>query len=206
MEAVNNALSAGRCGGRHVFSRQSGRTEANSAGGACGWGTKKTGLFKVAICMSEGRRTEVETFRTVNKKRRRHEMANNETRAQSNGGTEMPVAEENVVYFSFSIPNLTGQSPGEHFDLLSNIKQANLIFRGLSGSVYGKRMKIFCAPTDVDKFRDFSRQHRLRAKEHHAINITGSDQMVGSLVTRWALSGFLLQGFSIASNAGGFVV
>ena len=132
-------------------------------------------------------------------------MATNETREQSNGGTELPVAEENVVYFSFSIPNLSGQSPSGLFDLLSKIKQANLIFRGLSGSAYRKRMKIFCVPTDVDKFRDFSRQHGLRAKEHHAINITGTDQMVGNLVTRWALSGFLLQGFSIASNAGGFV-
>lgn len=117
----------------------------------------------------------------------------------------MPVAEENVVYFSSSIPNLSGQSPGGLFDLLSKIKQANLIFRGLSGSAYGKRMQIFCVPTDVDKLRGFSRQHRLRAKEHHAINNTGTDQMVGNLVSWWALSGFLLQGFSIASNAGGFV-
>jgi hypothetical protein len=132
-------------------------------------------------------------------------MAKKKTRAQSKGGTEMPVAEENVVHFSFSIPNLKGQSRGGLFDLLSKIKEANLKFRGLSGSAYGKRMKIFCVPTDVDKFRDFSRQHKLRAKEHHAIHITGTEQMVGSLVTRWALSGFILQGFSIASKAGGLV-
>lgn len=132
-------------------------------------------------------------------------MAKKKTRAQSKGGTEMPVAEETVVYFSFSIPNLRGNSTGGLYDLLSKIQEANLIFRALSGSAYGKRMKIFCVPPDVDKFRDFSRKHRLRAKEHHGINITGTEQMVPKLVARWALSGIILQGFSIASNAGGFV-
>jgi hypothetical protein len=81
----------------------------------------------------------------------------------------MPVLEKNVVYFSFSIPNLPGESPGGLFDLLSKMEQADLKCHGISGTASGKRMKIFRVPTDVDKFRDFSRQHKLRAKEHHPI-------------------------------------
>lgn len=80
---------------------------------------------------------------------------------------------------------------------------ANIKLRGMSGFAFGRRIKVFCVPEDVTKFRGFLKSAKIRAREGDGFSITGENKVgrAMAVLDKIALSGFDIKAFDAFGTA-----
>ncbi len=118
---------------------------------------------------------------------------------------------QGIVAFSISVPYERGRASTVHLDeFLSKLQENRVKLRAISGFISGRRISIFCLPKDADKFREFLKSAKVRAKEVTGFEITKEKTVdrVVSILAKISLSGFALcgfDGFGASNKAGGFI-
>ena len=116
-----------------------------------------------------------------------------------------------IAAFSISVPYERGGASTVHLDeFFTELEENQVKLRAISGFVSGRRIRIFCLPKDVAKFRKFLKSAGVRAKEVQGFEITGEKTVSRAVnilhfisLSRFELRAF--DGFGVSNKAGGIV-